>query len=119
MGRRFAPTVLVGLILSTTLGVSTGARSDQVGALVKALGSSSVAARADAVEELAKEAQAKNGKVKCRPAYGPLLTTLSDPVESVRKQATRALASLSSRSDVPALIGLLSSPDWRKREAGA
>ena len=50
-----------------------------------------------ATARIAKEAQAKNGKVKCRPAYGPLLTTLSDPVESVRKQATRALASLSSR----------------------
>src|ERR1051326_8832350 len=86
-----------------SLGMCLRAGADQVGDWTAALRSQSVAARADAVEALAKEAQTKGGKQKCRPAYAALVQTLGDPVESVRKQALRALASLSLKSDVPVL----------------
>ncbi|HLJ53904.1 MAG TPA: HEAT repeat domain-containing protein, partial [Chthonomonadaceae bacterium] len=99
------------------LAISAGA--DRVHDLAAALQSPSVAARADAAEALAKEVQAKGGKAACRPAYGALVGALGDPVESVRKQALRALASLSAKSDVPALVALLRDSDPHRREAAA
>src|SRR5690349_16505845 len=118
MKTRFLP-YCISFVALTLLASAIPAFADQVSEWMKGLQSSSVAVRADSVEALAKEAQAKGGKVRCRPAFKPLMHTLGDPVESVRKQALRALASIEDRGDVPVLIGLLSDKNANRRSGAA